>query len=460
MTTNTADELVRTQRTTAQAELAAALAGALYLPGDPAYDAVVAPWNVAVPVRPAAVVVAADALDVSAAMRYAAGNGLRVAVQCTGHGAAAGTDDGVLLVSTAGLDFVEVRPDGSVRVGAGVRWQQVVDASVPHGYAPLNGSSLDVGVIGYTTGGGVGPMARTFGLASDQVTAFDVVTADGTLRRATPSENEDLFWALRGGKGCLGIVTAVEFTLVPVVSLYGGAVWFDGADAPLVLHTWRRWAADLPEEANTSVALMQLPPVPGVPPQLAGRLTVSVRFAFIGDAAVGEALLAPMRAVVEPLLDGVGVLPYAAVDAIHADPVDPLPFHERSALLAELPAEAVDALLGVAGAGSGSSLIIVEIRRLGGAVARPGAHPSAVSHRDAPYTLLGIGVAAPPVVDATVAQTAALLEAMQPWSTGGLLPNFGGGGPLAYSPADLARLRSLMETHDPGRMLVAGDALR
>jgi hypothetical protein len=460
MTLNTADQLAEPQRSTDRAELAAALAGALYLPGDPAYDAAVMPWNVAVPVRPAAVVVAADALDVAAAMRYAAGHGLRVAVQCTGHGAVPGIDEGVLLVSTAGLNVVEVRPDGSARVGAGARWQQVVDASVPHGYAPLNGSSLDVGVVGYTTGGGVGPMARTFGLASDQVTAFDVVTADGTLRRATPSENEDLFWGLRGGKGCLGIVTAVEFTLVPVVSLYGGAVWFDGADAPAVLNAWRTWSADLPEQATTSVAMMQLPPMPGVPPQLAGRLTVAVRFAFVGDAAVGEALLAPMRAAVEPLLDGVGVLPYAAVDAIHADPVDPLPFHERAALLADLPPEAVDALVAAAGDRSGSPLIMVEIRQLGGAVARPGTYPSAFSHRDAPYSLLCIGVAVPPVVDATVAYAAAVLEAVQPWSTGALLPNFGGGGTAAYTAEDLARLRSLMGTHDPAGLLTAGDALR
>ncbi|CAA9289883.1 MAG: hypothetical protein AVDCRST_MAG61-78 [uncultured Friedmanniella sp.] len=460
MTMDTADQLAGTERSTAQAELAAALKGALCLPGDPAYDGVVMPWNVAVPVRPAAVVVAADALDVSTAVRYAAEHGLRVAVQCTGHGAAAGVDDGVLLVSTAGLDLVEVRPDGTARVGAGVRWQQVVDASVPHGYAPLNGSSLDVGVVGYTTGGGVGPMARTFGLASDQVTAFDVVTADGTLRRATPAENQDLFWGLRGGKGCLGIVTAVEFTLVPVVSLYGGGLWFDGADASAVLNAWRSWSADLPEQATSSVAMMQLPPMPGVPPQLAGKLTVSVRFAFVGDAAVGEALLAPMRAAVEPLLDGVGVLPYAAVDAIHADPVDPLPFHERGALLADLPPEAVEALVAAAGAGSGSPLIMVEIRQLGGAVAREGVHPSAFSHRDAPYSLLCIGVAVPPVVDATVAYAAAVLEALRPWSTGGLLPNFGGGGTTAYNAEDLARLRSLMEAHDPARLLVAGDALR
>jgi len=236
MTLNTVHRLAHREQAAAHDQLANSLTGALHLPDDPAYDAAVTPWNVAVPVRPAAVVVARDASDVAAAMRYAAGEGLRVAVQCTGHGATAGVDAGVLLVKTAGLDTVEVRPDGSARVGAGVQWQQVVDASVPHGYAPLNGSSLDVGVVGYTTGGGLGPMARRFGLASDRVTGFDVVTPDGVVRRATPAQHEDLFWGLRGGKGCLGIVTAVEFTLVPVVSLYGGP---PGSTGPTRRLCWR-----------------------------------------------------------------------------------------------------------------------------------------------------------------------------------------------------------------------------
>jgi FAD/FMN-containing dehydrogenase len=136
-------------------------------------------------VAPAAVVAAASAADVAAAVRAAASCGLRVAVQGTGHGAQPCGDD-VLLVTTGALDECTVHPDGWARVGAGVRWQQVVDACVPHGLAPLCGSSLDVGVVGYTTGGGLGPMARTFGLASDAVRAFDVVTGDGELRGRPP----------------------------------------------------------------------------------------------------------------------------------------------------------------------------------------------------------------------------------------------------------------------------------
>ena len=429
-------------------------------PGDDGYDRAVRPWNVAVSMRPAIVVVASTAAHVADAVRYAAERGLRVAVQCTGHGAAVAAGDDVLLVCTSGLDEVRVDPDGSARVGAGVRWQQVVDAAVPHGLAPLNGSSLDVGVVGYLTGGGLGPVARTFGWASDRVTAFDLVTADGRLRRVSSHENPDLFWGLRGGKGSLGIVTAAEFDLVPLVTLYGGALWLAGHDAETVLERWRSWSAGLPDEATTSVALTRLPEEPGVPEQMAGRLTVSVRFAYVGDAAEGEAWFGEMRSAAPALLDNVGVLPYAAVGVIHADPVEPLPFVERSLLLSRLTGSTIGRLLAVAGPGSGSSLVTIELRRLGGAVARPGPRPSAVSHRDAAFSVVAVGLAPPELAPAATVQAESVVGALRPWSHPGTLPNFGQSGPTDYDATTLARLRSLIAVHDPNGLLVAGDPLR
>ena len=203
---------------------------------------------------------ARDAQDVAAAVRAAARLGLRVAVQCTGHGAAA-DQSGHLLISTTALDECTVHAQERwVRVGAGVKWSRVVAAAAEHGLAGLAGSSSDVGVVGYTTGGGTGPMARTFGLASDRVRAFEVVTGDGVLRRVTASDEPELFWGLRGGKGVLGIVTAVELDLLPLTEVYGGALYFDGADADTVLRTWRAWSRDLPESVTTSVAVLQLRP--------------------------------------------------------------------------------------------------------------------------------------------------------------------------------------------------------
>ena len=269
------------------AELDARTAGAVAVPGDADYATLVSPWNLAVPVKPAAVLAAETAQDVVEAVRFAARNGLRVTPQATGHGPMAelATE---LLVTTKGLDECVVHPEGWARVGAGVKWLRVVEAAAPHGLAPLSGSITDVGVVGYTTGGGLGPMARTYGLAIDLVRAIEVVTGDGVLRRVTPTEHPELFFGLRGGKGMLGIVTAIEFDLVPQPTFYGGSLWFDGEDAETVIMEWLHWSEDLPELGTTSIALFQLPPMPGVPPELAGRLTLSVRYLWTGDATEGE----------------------------------------------------------------------------------------------------------------------------------------------------------------------------
>lgn len=461
MTTSTpptsTGEHLPAQRTPFLQELAGALRGEVHLPGSEAYARLVLAFNRAVEQRPAAVAAVSDAYDVAAAVRLAARHGRRVAVQCTGHGAA-GTLDGALLLHTGALDECVVHPDGWARVGAGVRWRSVVDAAAPYGRTPLAGSSSGVGVVGYTTGGGLGPMSRTYGLASDRVRALDVVTGDGRLLRATPTEHADLFWGLRGGRGSVGVVTAVEFDLVPLTEVHGGALYFDGADAAAVLHAWSRWCTSLPRTATTSVAVLQLPALPHVPPPLAGRLTVAVRLVSTAPRAAAEALLAPLHAVATPVLDTLTTLPMTALDAVHADPKEGMPVAERAVLLSDLPPEAVDALLSVAGPGSGSPLAKVELRQLGGAVARPGAHPSAVCGRDAAFQLVSIGVLVPPVADAVGVRGEQLLAALAPWSTGGTLPTFAGGA-HSYDAPTLARLRDVVLSRDPSRVLVAADPL-
>ena len=146
-------------------------------------------------------------------------------------------------------------------------------------------------------------MARTYGLASDKVRAIEVVTGDGMLRRATPTEHPDLFYGLRGGKGMLGIVTAIEFDLVHQPTFYGGSLWFDGNDAAAVIKRWLLWSKDLPELGTTSIALFQLPAMPGVPPALADRMTLSVRYVWTGDAEDGERRFAEIRGSAPTLLD-------------------------------------------------------------------------------------------------------------------------------------------------------------
>lgn len=436
------------------------LAGAVHRPGSDGYGRLATPFNLAVPVRPLAVVEAREARDVVEAVRFARRHGLQVGVQATGHGVPE-SYDGALLVHTGGLDECTVHPDGRARVGAGVRWQRVLDAAGPLGLAPLAGSSPHVGVVGYTTGGGVGPLARTFGFASDRVTAVELVTGDGVLRRCTATEHADLFWAVRGGKAAAGIVTALEFDLVPVAGLYAGALYFGPDDVRTVLHAWRRWCPGLPEQATTSVAVLQLPPLPGVPPQLAGRTTLAVRFTWVGDAAAGEAALAPLRAAATPVLDAVAPLPVEALGAVHADPVDPMPVHEDADLLTDLTDEAVELLLAVAGPGAGSPQAMVEIRQLGGALARAPRTPSALCHRDAAYWLLVVGVPAGPQGAQVPEHARVLREVLAPWATGATLPNLApgtGGDRLArsYDAATLERLARVAREHDPDGVLVRG----
>lgn len=434
------------------------------LPDEPGYERCV-PWNVAAHVTPAAVVLATSPEDVAGTVRFAAAHGFTVTVQATGHGAL-GVGPDTILVSTAAMKHCTVDVlNRTARVGAGARWQDVLDAATPHGLAPLCGSAPGVGVVGFLTGGGIGPLVRTVGLSSDHVRAFDVVTGEGRVLRATPDENADLFWGLRGGKATLGIVTAVEIDLLPIAEFYGGAVFFDGADAREVLHAWAAWCVGLPDTVNTSLAIQQLPPLPGVPEPLAGKMTVAVRYTALGDVAEAERLLAPMRASAPVLMDTVGMMPYAAIGAVHGDPVDPMPVTENQALLTQLTPEAVDALLATAGPGSGSPQVIVELRMLGGALAREPRHRSAFCHRDVAFSLATIGLALPEIAAMVAEHAAAVVTAVAPWSTGGQMPNFA----PSYDPARPARvysedtlhwLAALAERYDPAGVLATGQVVR
>ncbi|WP_454789105.1 FAD-binding oxidoreductase [Mycolicibacterium lutetiense] len=444
--------------------LRAHVAAPVALRGEAGYERAT-PWNVAARVEPAAVVVAATAYDIANTVGFAAARGYRVSVQATGHGAMAVAPDTILVV-TAEMAGVTVDPVArTARVAAGATWQQVLDAAAPHGLAGLCGSAPGVGVVGFLTGGGIGPLVRTVGLSSDYVRSFELVTGAGELLRATPEENAELFWGLRGGKSTLGIVTSVEIDLLPIPEFYGGAVYFDGDDAGEVLREWASWCAGLPESISTSIALQQLPSLPGIPEPLAGRFTVAMRYAAVGDFAEAERLLAPMREVATPVLDTVAVMPYAAIGAVHADPVDPMPIFEHHTLLRELTAETVEVLLGAAGPDSGSVQTIVEVRMLGGALAREGRHRSAFCHRDAAFAVTTIGVLAPPIADAVVPQAGALVVALSRWSSGGQIANFApsedaGRAARVYDEDTRHWLAALAERHDPAGVFRCGQVVR
>jgi FAD/FMN-containing dehydrogenase len=446
-------------------DLTRVVAGPVLRTGDPDLLAEIAPFNVAHAATPAVVVGATSGEDVAAAVRWAAANGRTVAVQATGHGLI-GTLDGAVLVTTSRMSDVQIDPVArTARVGAGVRWREVIDAAAPYGLAPLSGSSSGVGVVGYTLGGGLGLLARKYGFAADHVRRIELVSADGVLRSIDAQSDPELFWALRGGKGSFGIVTALEFDLMPVAGLHGGAIFFPGTAAADLLHAYRTWAAQLPEETTSSIAVLRMPPDPALPEPLRGQTVVHLRVAHLGTAEQGAALLAPMRAVAPPLIDTVGDMPYAAVDSIHMDPTTPMPSYDRGMTLRELPAQAIDALLAVAGPDVEVPLIMVELRHLGGALARPAAVPNAVAGRDAAFSAWVLGPMAGPVADVVPAVAGSVISALSPWAARGSLLNFAGGtGPqdvgALWADGDRERLASLKHRLDPDGLFVHGHVVR
>src|SRR3954463_11482765 len=283
--------------TSPNTHLTEALNGAVVLPDDPRYDEARSSFNVLVDQRPAAVAFPSDARDVAAAVAYAQRAGLQVAPQATGHNQAPlGDMEELLLLNVSRLQEVRVDPAArSVRVGAGVKWDRVAPRLSAHGLAGLHGSSPDVGVAGYSLGGGLGWLARKRGLQCNAVTAIELVTADGELVRTDAEHHAELFWALRGGGGNFGVVTAIEFAVYPVDELYAGALFFPFERAGEVLHTWSALLPTLPDELMSWASLMHFPPIPDVPAFARGRSFAVVMAAHLGSEAEARTLLRPLR---------------------------------------------------------------------------------------------------------------------------------------------------------------------
>lgn len=406
-------------------ELSGRVAGVVLQPGDGAsYEREVAAFNVVVTHRPVVVVGAANAADVAAAVTWAAEAGLPVAVHATGHGSTVPVED-ALMITTGRMADVEIDPGArTARIGAGCRWKQVIEAAAPHGLAPLNGSSSDVGAIGYTLGGGLPVLARTYGFSADHVRGLEIVTADGRVQWVDGDTAPDLFWALRGGQGNFGVVTSMVVDLVPMASFYGGAICYPGEYAATLLQAFREWARTLTERTSTSVALLRLPPMPIVPEPLRERFVLALRMAHVGTSEEGASIVAPMRAAAPILLDGIGEMPYTAVDMVHMDPPDPLPLWLRGMSLRDLTDEGIATLLEAAGPDSDTPSLMVEIRLLGGALRRQAEPPNAVSGREGTYTLLAVGVPMPDNAALIPPAGDALLEAMAKDGTGHNVLNF------------------------------------
>ncbi|MDF2704395.1 MAG: FAD/FMN-containing dehydrogenase [Nonomuraea muscovyensis] len=420
-------------------DLRGVLKGRVLLPDDDGFEQAATAWNLTVRQPVAAVAEAADADDVAALVRYARRAGMTVTAQPSGHGAS-GDVEGLILLRTGLLNEVEVRAqERVVRVGAGVKWGQVLAAAGPLGLTGLAGSAPGVSVTGYTLGGGVGWFSRKYGFASDSVRAIDIVDADGEPGRVTAESDPELFWALRGGGGDFAVVTALELELHPAPVLYGGRVIWPEHRTREVYDAFLEITAEAPREL--SVWINRLQP-PGAPPM------VTLDLAYLGEAAQGEDLVARIDKIEGAISDSRGVVPVADLGDITAEPTDPAPSIARAELLTGLDADAVELLL----AKPVEPLINVQIRHLGGALAEPGGGAGASGAVAEPYLLGLLGLGLPHAADATRAKQAEVVADLEAYISGRkpyTLLSPGDTASKAFSGSALARLREIKRARDP-----------
>lgn len=422
---------------------------------DPGWDEARQAWNLAVDQQPAAIARPASAQDAVAAVRFARSEGLRVAAQGTGHSAAPmGLLSGTLLIRTSGLRQVSVDPEQMTAwAGAGALWREVTGAADRHGLAALAGSSPDVGVVGYTLGGGAGWLGRRYGLAANNVEAFEVVTADGRLVHVDAGHETDLFWALRGGGGSFAVVTAVELWLFPVAEVCAGLLWWPVEAAPEVLQAWQKLtSSDLPDEFTTAARLVRFPAVPGVPDPVRGRAFAVIDVIHLGSQAEADEIVAPLHTL-RPETDTVGIIPARELGALHTEPNGPADAAADGFALESLPAAAVDELTRLAGPGADTPLAVVELRQVGGEMRRARPGNGALAALDADYLLgFGGGVTGPASAAALARGIHEIKAAMAPWAARQNYLNFAATSrdpasfwkPLAYT-----RLRQVKAAVDP-----------
>ena len=408
--------------------------------GTPAFRRAVRAFDTTHRLRPALAGTATSVADVVDALATASRDGLRARLHSTGHGAGAQAD-------MAGQMLLRVRIDEpvtldpvrrTVRIPAGVAWGQVVPELAPHGLTAAHGSSAHVGVVGYLTRGGLSAYGRATGVAANAIESIEMVLADGRLVVIDAEHHPDLFWAVRGGGGGFGVVTAVTVRAFAPGEVVTGAAFWRLDDAPAVAAAWESWTCTAPANVTTSLRVMSMLPVPGVPLRLAGRrfLVVSGTAVDAGpgvdddvravDAAAG--LIGRLRAVAEPVLDSWRPADVLEVPRTHMDPPVGAPHVADHMLLGDPGtggASAVPTWLDAALHGPARTFASVELRQLGGALAHAPAHGGAVASLPGRYGYFAVAPRTPWHGDA--ANRASLDEvraALSGWDTGRTAPTF------------------------------------
>jgi FAD/FMN-containing dehydrogenase len=397
--------------------LRARMRGPVVTAADAGYDAARRIWNAMIDKRPGLIARCAGAADVLEAVRFAEENEVMVSVRGGGHNVA-GTAvcDGGLMIDLSPMRGIQVDP-GTRTAWAqpGLLWQEFDHETQAFGLATTGGVVGETGIAGLTLGGGVGWLVRKHGLACDNLLAADVVTAEGQLRRATSTENGDLFWALRGGGGNFGVVTAFQYRLHPLSMVLGGLVIHPRAAARDVIRFHRDFVTSAPEELTSYVALLTAPD---------GHPVVAMASCYCGDLREGERVLKPLREFGHPLIDDMKPMPYGAMQGLFGPA---FPWGNRnywkSSFLRALPDAAVDAVVEHADRGT-SPLSAVVLEYYGGAASRIPTGATAFPHREAAYNFLVLGQWSDPAEDTAQMRWARdCWEAVRPWSTGAVYMN-------------------------------------
>jgi len=450
----------------AKSELRLRLCGGLYEPGDAEYADACRLFNSMIERRPRLVAHCAAPDDVIASIAFARDHGLEIAVRAGGHSVTGRSlcDDGLVL-DLRGMRDVEVNPDRRVaRVGGGATWADVDRATQVHGLATTGGRVSTTGAAGLTLGGGSGWLERKYGLACDNLVAAELVTAEGELVRASEEENPELLWALRGGGGAFGVVTALELRLHPVgPEVMAGLVLHPAERGPELLRLFRDVMRGAPDELGLAFAFITAPAEPDVPGDLHGRAAVMVAGMYAGPLAEGEDALREIRSFGPPAADFFEPTAYADFQCSLDDPPGYRNYWTAENV-ADLPDEAVDALAARAAdipAGP-SQLFIVP---WGGAVRRFGPEHAPLAGREARFIVHPLLLWEDPSDDARCrALGRAIRDDMRPWSVGATYPNFlGDEGPVrmrAAFGASAERLAEVKARWDPPGTFRAHQALQ
>lgn len=442
------------------AALGSSLRGRLALPSNADWDAVRAPWNLSVDQHPAAVAFPADVADVVRIVVAARAAGLGVLVQPHGHGAGGELSDCIVIRPTA---FDELTVDAArrvARVGAGVDWGAVLSALDGTGLVALAGSNPAVNTVAYTLGGGHSSFSRAFGLAAASAIAFDAVLADGSEVRVDAAADPELFWSLRGGGGGFAVVTAMEFRLHPISAasgmLYGGKLTYPATRAADVLSALFEVAAAAPAEVGLTGVLMRLPDAPMVPEPLRAQTLATVDVVSLLGPDETERHLAPLRAVGAPVADTIASFPIGSFGAVVAEPTEPMPAVDASALLGAADRRLADELVQGFHAGAELGLSLVQLRPLGGAVAAPGPDPGVAGAIGARVLLGATAILSGDATADPAAAVSEMLRAAQRVRVPGRVVTFLGAHETladAYGPADIERLRAVKQRVDPDGLL-------